>query len=681
MPPHTTKRKLSSCENCRQRKIRCAGGRPPCETCIRRGFASSCHYQRERDEVPYSSQPSSDVLLGRIAGLENLLKKHIAITSDSLHAQKDVPKTDTPTSQTSNRVSWSPGSETSHSSNLQSAGRLVTNSQGYTRFISSNTDPGVDIVNDISGTDCPGSDANFPFSADLALSKQSLLDLLPPMRQCDELKDVYFQVFSPLFHVLHDPSFELAYQEFRSNPGNVSLSFLALLFVILAIATSALQEDNPILHDLGRELSPSANIRTLATRYRAAAMKSLSADHFMWQHTLYTVQALILLIYALMHSVGPSWALIGTTFNIAIATGCHVDPSTFALKPVEQEERRRCWAALMTLYTTQSTCFGYRSPIVVHASVDLPADIDDEDIPLDNDRSVYRQNHPTGAPTKMTYILYKFRLYKIADEICQGQLPLMELDRKLEAEETEQISRFKPLNLPIYHVAHHYILSNYTNILYLVLHRPHLLNDPSSTQHHHTDFSFKRCKIAALKIIENHNSLCYTDELRPYRWYIFGMGTFHAFLAASTLIAILLSGNFPNYEMDSTIKILQNCLQRMQQTASRSEICRKSASILEQFLLNSHLVYQYTGGSPTTMSTGSESTPPSVTYYPNDSNCLPTTVADPNVWMYDSQLNLFMSQITSEQWLAPSSFPWDRWTDPNSHSQLRPLIRVSSNGH
>ena len=98
----------------------------------------------------------------------------------------------------------------------------------------------------------------------------------------------------------------------------------------------------------------------------------------MYQHNLQTLQTLVLLIYAMNHANIPSWALIGLTWNIAVRIGCHIDPSQLSLEFIESEERRRCWAALMMLYTVQNTCLGNTAPQVVTADVDLPVDIDDD---------------------------------------------------------------------------------------------------------------------------------------------------------------------------------------------------------------------------------------------------------------------------------------------------------------
>lgn len=180
--------------------------------------------------------------------------------------------------------------------------------------------------------------------------------------------------------MLHDPTLHTEYAEFCRSPGQIPLAFLALLFVILAIAVLTLEIDDPLQEELSREGFGIARIRSIASRYQQAAIKWLSADQFMLQHNLYTVKALVLLIYAMSHTDGPSWPLLGLTLHIATAIGCHIDPKLLDVGPVEAEERRRCWAGLKMLYQNQATYMGNLLPNPVSADVDLPADVNDDEI-------------------------------------------------------------------------------------------------------------------------------------------------------------------------------------------------------------------------------------------------------------------------------------------------------------
>lgn len=502
---------------------------------------------------------------------------------------------------------------------------------------------------------------------------------------------------------MHDPTFHAQYAEFRQNPAEAPLSFLALLFVILSIAVSALDEGHPLLEDLGRESSAAANIKSLAGRYRSTAMKCLSADQFLWQHTLHTTQTLVLLIYAISHAQGPSWALLGTTLNISIAIGLHVEPTHLNLPPVLSEERRRCWAGLMMLYTIQNTCLGNIAPQKIMATVNLPTDIDDQQLIERGSQSYAEGGMDSNAPTKMSYILYKFRLYQIAAEVCmsaQGNPDpnkLIILDRNITIEEEEHSARFSNhQDLPIYHLAHHLILKNYTNHLRLILHRPYLQQESGTSNRGAISGdtvlqSRRSCRRSAMKILDNHKQLYEIDIFRPYRWYIYGVGSFHTFLAASTLVVLLTTppNDDPYLDYSTLLAAVQGCLVRFEKMAARSDICAKAAPILRR------LLSPFT--SPTTDSSSVQRAPPHQQYIDvaasdnslaSLSSLSETTSAydkplssmsanSPPLPIYNGPSNLgpcppelqTLVALPPEQWLgSPSSFSWADWDWNNSQS-------------
>ena len=199
----------------------------------------------------------------------------------------------------------------------------------------------------------------------------------------------------------------------------------------------AVDDTHELLFDLGKRNDNTENIRLLSARYRKAAMKCFDADNYLWRHTLFTLQALILLVYGINHSHGQSWALLGTTYNIALSLGCHVDPSTFDLTQVETEERRRCWAALTMLYTLQNSSMGVLDSRVLPSDVRAPAVVNDIDL-LPGGKP-----QPDGRPSQISYLLHKLHLYSLSSDICQrlfgprqpSYQDIMELDKAIACEQ------------------------------------------------------------------------------------------------------------------------------------------------------------------------------------------------------------------------------------------------------
>ena len=468
-----------------------------------------------------------------------------------------------------------------------------------------------------------------------------------------------------MFHILHDPTFDALYEDFRVNPSTVPLSWLALLFVVLGVAVTALGDDHPLLRDLGREASAAANIKKLSARYRSAAMQCLTADQFMYQHNLQTLQTLVLLIYAMNHANISSWALLGLTWNIAVKIGCHIDPSRLSLGVIESEERRRCWAALMMLYTVQNTCLGNSAPQVIIADVDLPADIDDDRL----SNGQLTDNETTGnayGPSKMSYILFKFRLYKIAAEICEYALGerladhrvVLTLDQKLSNEEHEHNTRFSSQQLPMYHIVHHYILQSYTHHLYLVLHRDSL--QVRSTGNDVVPQSRQRCKSSATTILEIHGQLYETAEFRPYQWYVYGLGSFQAFLAVSVLILLLSTTKTVNNDTDRLRTLVEQCVQRFEIMADRSDVCARAAVILRRVLQNGSRV----GAEQCLIESNNSIFLPSdgLQQYPiSPISSSEYTSATMSNWNSNQELEALVFDLAPQQWMAPSAFTWDRW--------------------
>lgn len=442
---------------------------------------------------------------------------------------------------------------------------------------------------------------------------------------------------------------------------------------MLSIAVTALEDGHPLLKDLGHQASPAANIKSLATKYRSTAMQCLSTDQFLWRHNLHTVQALVLLIYAINHAHGPAWALLGTTVNIAVSIGCHIDPQQLGLEVIECEQRRRCWAALMMLYTIQNTCLGNIAPVKVLADVRLPADIDDEAVLSTKQDEVDANQNGGKVPTKMSYILYKFKLYQLAADICQysnAKHSLREvsaLDRRISIEESEHEARFDTnRQLPLYHLAHRCILKNYTSHLRLLLHRPYIQFETNSMVLEDTALkdrifqSRETCKICAVRILDNHAWLYEREEFKPYRWFIYGVGSFHAFLAASTL-AVLLSLEPMTAASDHghIFSVLQKCHDRFQRMAARSDVCAKSAAIIGR------LLYTSPNASSAQKSPDQGQEPPTCTsadmFSCSDGSALEgsSTLNSSSFIPCPPQLQELI-QLPAEQWLGPpSSFTWN----------------------
>lgn len=641
----SSKRLPVSCENCRQRKIRCLNSeeKAPCVTCVRRGYAATCMFRRE--SVPQALAPSGE-LLKQISDLNSLLKQNISLTTASLEQQRAVRTLVSPESEP-------PRETTCPTDNTQvfPTGRLLTSASNHVRCLPFNRVGDANLLDSIQEPVCspfPG----FPFPTGNPHTQRGIFDSMPCFDVCDKLKDIFLNVFSPLFHILHEPTFEAKYNAFKQDPQSTPLSFLALLFVIFSLSVTSLDDQDPLITEIEHTDTPSGNARSLASRYRSSAMECLSADDFMSRHNLCTLQSLVLLIYALSHAGGPTWSLLGSTLHIAIAIGCSVDPDQLDVGIIEAEERRRCWAALTMLYTVQSTCFGKIMPFRIEANVALPANVDDEDLIDATSTSVRFSSH---GLTQMSYLLCKFRLYNLGFEICRisssSLLPsrdmVVKLDEQLGAELKRHMSLFENVtNIPFYHVAHFYIISNYTHHLILLLHRPYLGTirgvQPDEPLGTHVRDSCQRCNESAMKLLSNFESFHHNPQLKPYRWYINGFGSFQTFMAITTLLVLIAKTEItPTLKLAMTTAI-KTCMNIFRDMSEKSEMCAKALAVLEPSVRHQLSSMQGEAGKTTFSMTQTSVT-----------DCSMSDTCD-----HFPQLDAWFRDISSDQWLLPSGFPW-----------------------
>ena len=207
--PHHLRQPIS-CQPCRRRKIRCARNAAPCDTCQRRGCASSCFYENEPtpeptigldDSIPGakgSSGDSTEALVARVHALENIVRQHMNGQPASMQEVITPPSTnETPNSEGFGmRNSIETLSSISYSTSAD-VGSLDTSHDGYVTFRPGRSHSQTSPV----GPEQPGGYkqcdfmGGFPFG-NIASTRAELLAFLPPERQCNALLDVYFRVFS-----------------------------------------------------------------------------------------------------------------------------------------------------------------------------------------------------------------------------------------------------------------------------------------------------------------------------------------------------------------------------------------------------------------------------------------------------------------------------------------------------
>ncbi|OCT53867.1 hypothetical protein CLCR_10630 [Cladophialophora carrionii] len=202
MMPQTAKRQPLSCENCRKRKIKCSGERPFCQTCVRRGFSQTCFYLRQPIQTPSASNP--DEVLQKLNRIESLLERqgHLLEQRYDLAPNAFSSNQDSQSQRQPSSLNSSPWNEVDagHSdvADTKTVGAVLMYGSGYERFVPGIASADAEAVNElIQATSAPPMATGFPFADEAIPSPQALLDHLPPFRQRDQLKDIFFEVYSP----------------------------------------------------------------------------------------------------------------------------------------------------------------------------------------------------------------------------------------------------------------------------------------------------------------------------------------------------------------------------------------------------------------------------------------------------------------------------------------------------
>ncbi|PWY70428.1 C6 zinc finger domain protein [Aspergillus heteromorphus CBS 117.55] len=654
------KRLPISCQACRTRKIRCSRDGRPCQTCVRRGLGpEDCFYlgqPRMASAHALAPQtPGQNELFTRIRNLEEQLQRQAQLQSCDSVSPENSPSATSSLFESDNAID--PESREITSPLLSSVGTLQRFASGYVRYLPlatqwgqmSPTAPGSDSLPNVD-TEIPedSDDLQVPLTKS-CISRHEHLAILPPRRYCDALKDIYLRVFSPLFHILHDLTFEAEYQQFCHDPNSVTTAWIALLFAILAIAVTALGDDEPLLSDLGREKTVSRNIKLLSSRYRSASLRCLASDGVLSRHSINSLQSLLLINYARIHRGLPTWTLLGFTHHVAISMGCHVDPDQFPLGLIEREERRRAWAGVTMLFTVQNTVYGH-----FHQSSSLgmnpPLEVNDVDL-LTGSLSA----KPT-RPTHMTYLLLESRLNRIFSMICRTlfgfpKYSLSQLESQTLAVHEMCDQRYQ-LNtnlepLPTHHVANLNILYSSIHQLLLLLLRPSFCCYLQGVFTPETCASRTKCIASAKASLLIYQTLDGSSQFASYKWYNSGQGSFHAFHAAVVLSVTLM---YPEsqYEFVETKEMLWKSLDVFAALSNRSNFCSKAVPVLRQIIDTAS-----TRGQQAILAIG-----PHVNLGSSPSDYTQAYASATTDYSITEPL---FSLLQPQSWVSPSSIPWDCW--------------------
>ncbi|KAL4758667.1 uncharacterized protein BDW70DRAFT_152239 [Aspergillus foveolatus] len=528
-------RKPFNCEPCRRSKLRCDRCLP-CTSCSRRGLVSLCTYRN----LPqgHDSGPTNDDTLRQSPAIDN------GFGRKSSHLPAPLPEHD---GRSLLHPSENLAASDSHA-RWEEIFQRPTDQPWYTR----------------DGQGCQPNGFNFPFSLGPDISKQDLLSLLPPKECCDYLIIQYFSRLSPLYHILHGPTFQREYTRFFHSQAETSLSWMALLFVLCSVTLNTMEDSDPSPIDSWRKETETLDFRATAAKFRNRAMVCLSQDRFLIRHSLHTLQALLILIYGMSHNAID--VCEGMALNIGIALRCNIKTKPSTMGCIEFEQRRRCWAGIIMLHTYQAILFrDVNVSAFSEIEVTLPAD-----------------------PTQMSVVVFKLRLFEISSRVCDllsrdtelTEDNLTSFHSLISQEQAKWDAKFlidgQPSVLGLSSYAHWCILQQYAHQLYLLLHRAFCrsrLGQPPRFE------SQLKCTTSGVALLEIHRQFAEFPRLRRYRWYVYGTTSFCAFHGAVAMASCLLMA--PGSLNASAYKsVIDAAVVRFEALRERSTICAKAYPII-----------------------------------------------------------------------------------------------------
>ncbi|KAK4949975.1 hypothetical protein LTR10_011817 [Elasticomyces elasticus] len=273
--------------------------------------------------------------------------------------------------------------------------------------------------------------------------------------------------------------------------------------------------------------------------------------------------------------------------------------------------------------------------------------------------------------TQMSYVLLKFRVYEICSEICQAVMSkasssieqIFHIDRSITQEQSNWDRKYKsrsPCSVNDVHQRLHLnVLYSTSYHLTLLLHQNVWTNQSQGEARR--DWSRKRVSEGARKLLDLHADFAKASDLAPFRWYLRGIGSFHAFHAAVVLFTLSKRETSSALYADM-FGCLRRCLGIFESLSDVSRICNKAAPVLRS-LLSSLPMGCTPHGNRSIASTIEES---QQHHYGLQQLSLEPFIPPKADNMYGTDINMtsfetMYGQFNSQQWLTPSAMPWDNW--------------------
>ena len=410
---------------------------------------------------------------------------------------------------------------------------------------------------DNSGPDYSPNASIMGFQA-LALSLRSYH---PTLSSSVALLETFKESVVPLVHIFHMPTLVQAYWDAMASPELIDRNTEALLFAIY-YSTVISMDSRQCEQVLGIPRSNAVKHFQFATQQAMARADLLNTQ------SLVLLQAVVLFLSALRNEDASRsvWSLTALVYHIARAMGLHRDGSSFGLRPLETELRRRLWWHICLL-DIRSSEYHSCEPIVQDSMFDTkpPLNINDSDLTVDM----------TGPPaeregaTEMTFCLIRCEVLRVLWKTAslppniqsagwpanESSLPsriqmVKELEQLLETRYLKHCDITKPFFRLCVTVTRLIVARSWLFVYYPLIQKKDRTKLPTAVR----DQSFQ----ASMQVLEKSNILLTSPENAKWVWHSKTHIQWHA-------VAIVLSeicSNPPSAEYDRAWKYAQTICDR-----------------------------------------------------------------------------------------------------------------------
>lgn len=410
-----------ACDRCRSKKIRCDGIRPSCTQCTNVGFECKTSDKLSRRAFPRGYTESLEervrLLEGEVRELKELLdeKDEKIDMLSRIHSHSPAapairrPSIQSPMSSEAREESQ----EKDDTFRVQQSPLLLDDANHDSYFVGSSS--GRTLVEsfkqkaqesgrlstDISSSAFFGAGAK---ASALNGPKRIVSFKAPPRLVSDQMINIFFQEWAPLFPVLHRPTFLSLYEKYVSSPETMtdkkSIAQLNLVFGIAALSSDPRDGQDVVSYE---------------------AQWQSAMEIFLMDNDVATLQCLVLAqIFCLLKAdYSRLLKYKGLAIGLSQRLGLHQSQKRFALGALTCETRKKVFWSLYTVDCLSAAHLG------------LPKLVREEDVhceyPVDADDEYVTEKGflPTlpGESTKLSSALALFRVSRILAKVLTELYP------------------------------------------------------------------------------------------------------------------------------------------------------------------------------------------------------------------------------------------------------------------